>query len=256
MKKILVVGLVIALMVTFTGCEIKYRSDVKFETDAGEGDWGERIGDSFQLEEEIDSLELVLQFGVGELRVTGGAENSVDAAFDYNREGWKPEIKKEIDGKEGYLKIQQPSIKDGFNLVGDIFESGKTRNSWNIKVKDGMKLKLDMDGGVGDSRLDLTTVQLDGVSLDCGVGNVTADMSGNYEEKVDVIVNGGVGELTLYVSKDMGVKVDVDKGIGDLDIDGFIKYGDEYTNRAYDENKSYLNINVDMGVGSIHIIEQ
>jgi hypothetical protein len=52
---------------------------------------------------------------------------------------------------------------------------------------------------------------------------------------------------------DVGVRIEVDTGIGSVDTNGLSKDGDTYTNGAYGESDVTLRINIEGGVGKINL---
>jgi predicted membrane protein len=86
-----------------------------------------------------------------------------------------------------------------------------------------------------------------------GAGRVTLDLTGNWQQDMDASIDGGIGELTLRLPSDIGVRVEVDTGIGSVDASGLTKDGDTYTNDAFGESDVTLRINIEAGVGKINL---
>ena len=75
------------------------------------------------------SARAQLKMGAGELNVTGGADQLMEAEFSYNVSDWKPKVSYDVSGKKGELIVKQGSANGG-NL------SGGARNEWNISLND------------------------------------------------------------------------------------------------------------------------
>ncbi len=87
-----------------------------------------------------------------------------------------------------------------------------------------------------------------------GVGKVKLDISGNYKNNVKVDIQGGVGESTIYLPKSIGVKIKVEKGVGNVKANGFIVEDENlYKNSQYGKSKNSLDVNIEAGVGAINI---
>ena len=86
-----------------------------------------------------------------------------------------------------------------------------------------------------------------------GVGDLNVDLSGDRDQDLRAIIDGSVGSITLYLPKDLGVKVYVDKGIGSVDAQGFQKREDVYTNDAYEKSDVTLSVDVDAGIGKVNL---
>jgi predicted membrane protein len=68
---------------------------------------------------------------------------------------------------------------------------------------------------------------------------------------VDVTVRGGVGEATILLPSDVGVKAEVRGGLGELNVSGLTKDGDIYVNDAYGKSDVTITLDVEGGVGEI-----
>src|SRR5215207_3101397 len=105
-----------------------------------------------------DSAHAKLQMGAGELNVTGGADQLMEADFSYNVSEWKPKVSYDVSGKEGELVVKQGSAEGG-KL------SGGARNEWDIGLNDEVPTDLAVQLGAGESDLDLDSLSLTGLDL-------------------------------------------------------------------------------------------
>lgn len=114
----------------------------------------------------VDQLTTHISIGAGKLLVTGGADQLMEADFEYNQESWKPEIEFQSSGTEGELSIDQPGLTDdfGFNF------GNNQRNEWRIRLNDKVSQTLECRMGAGESELDLRGLTLRRVDIDAGVG--------------------------------------------------------------------------------------
>ena len=62
-----------------------------------------------------ESVEVAIEMGAGELDVTGGAAELLDAEFTFNVPRWEPEVDYSVRNGNGRLTIQQPNT-EGINL--------------------------------------------------------------------------------------------------------------------------------------------
>ncbi len=194
---------------------------------------------------EAESAEIHIRMAVGELYLQGGAEDLLDGKFLYNVKRMKPEIDYTVSGNRGKLEIHQGK-KSGFIL-------GKKKNRWEIQLSNDIPFDLLIDFGAGKGDLDLRDLRIESLSMDMGVGDLTVDLTGDYEQDLDVKIEGGVGRVTLYLPERMGVRAHIDKGIGSLHAQGFIKSGEIYTNEAYGKSEATIHIDIDAGIGSIDL---
>src|SRR5215213_3915708 len=82
-----------------------------------------------------DSVRAQLKMGAGELNLTGGADQLVEADFSYNVSEWKPRVSYDVSGKQGELVVKQGSAEGG-KL------SGGARNEWDIGLNDEVPTDL------------------------------------------------------------------------------------------------------------------
>jgi hypothetical protein len=193
-----------------------------------------------------DSARAKLQMGAGELNVTGGADQLMEADFSYNVSEWKPKVSYEVSGGEGELVVKQGSANGG-SL------SGGARNEWDINMNDEVPTDVVVQMGAGESDLDLDSLTLKGIDLKMGVGKTTVDLSGDYTQSFDASIQGGVGEATVLLPSDVGVKAKAQGGLGTINAEGLKKVGDSYVNDAYGESDVNLGVEVQGGVGEINL---
>jgi hypothetical protein len=235
-------------------------------------DEGARVGD-LQTETETiergdaESVDVDIDIGAGELDVSGGAAELLEATFTYNVE----ELDPQATYSNGKLIVDHEDVKEG---IGTLFDLDDYRNEWDLRFGDGpMEMsidlgagranlvlgslaltRLDVNAGAGDMDIDLSDSQtLTWLEFDIGAGEVTLDLTGDWQQDLDATIEGGVGELSLRLPKDVGVRVEVDSGIGSIDTSGLTKDGDTYTNDAYGDSDVTLHIELNAGVGKINL---
>ena len=62
-------------------------------------------------------------------------------------------------------------------------------------------------------------------------------------------MEGGVGEVTVMLPSDVGVKAKAEGGIGKINAEGLKKVGDSYVNAAYGESDVTLDVDVEAASG-------
>jgi hypothetical protein len=193
-----------------------------------------------------DSARAQLKMGAGELNLTGGADGLMEADFSYNVSKWKPKVSYHVSGKKGQLLVEQGSANGG-NL------SGGARNEWYISMNDEVPTDLVVRVGAGESDLDLDSLTLTGVDVRMGAGKSTVDLTGAYTRDFDASIEGGVGQATVLLPSEIGVKAKAAGGLGKINAKGLKKVGDSYVNEAYGESDTNLSVDVKGGVGEINL---
>jgi hypothetical protein len=192
------------------------------------------------------SARAQLKMGAGELYLTGGADQLMEGEFSYNVSEWKPKVSYDVSDKKGELVVKQRSA-EGAGLSGD------ARNEWNISLNDEVPTDLVVQMGAGESNLDLDSLTLTGVDLQMGAGKTTVDLTGDYVQSFDASIQGGVGEATVLLPSDVGVKAKAEGGLGKINAKGLKRVGNSYVNDAYGESDVNLSVEVQGGIGQINL---
>jgi hypothetical protein len=234
---------------------------------------GVRVGDLQTKSQTVelgdaDSVNVEIQMGAGVLDVSGGASELLQASFTYNVE----ELNPRATYNAGSLVVKDSDVKEG---IGSLFDIGEYRNEWDLELNEDvpMVMKIDLgagrsnlalgalaltslniSGGAGDVDLDLSgSRSLRQLNFDMGAGGVNIDLTGAWVKDLDARLTGGLGDITLRLPGDVGVRVDVQTGVGGVDASGLAKDGNTYTNGAYGVSDVTLRIDVEGGVGQIHL---
>jgi hypothetical protein len=204
----------------------------------------EFIDKSVELEG-AETVAVRLKMGTGELHVNGGADDLLEGTFEYNVSRWEPYIYYNVSGDRGRLDVCQ-GRSSGIPF-------GRAKNRWNISLQEKIPLDIEVDFGAGEGKLDFSSINLKSLIIDMGVGDLTVDLTGQYDRDVDVTIDGGIGSATVYLPEDIGVRVRVDKGIGSVDAWGLKKDGRAYINDAYSKSDVKMKVEIDAGIGSIDL---
>jgi N-terminal domain of toast_rack, DUF2154 len=196
--------------------------------------------------ENADSARAQLKMGAGELNITGGADQLMEADFSYNVSEWKPKVNYDVSGDTGELVVKHGS-SEGIHL------GGKARNEWDISFNDEVPTDLVVQMGAGESDLDLDSLTLMGVDLQMGAGKTTVDLTGDYAQSFDASIQGGVGEATVLLPSEVGIKAKAEGGLGKINAEGLQKVGNSYVNDAYGESDVNLSVEVQGGIGEINL---
>jgi hypothetical protein len=234
---------------------------------------GVRVG---KLQTESETVELggatsvrvEIDMGAGELNVTGGAAELLEANFTYN----VAELKPEVDYSGDKLTIRTPDVRTG---IGSLFDAADYRYEWDLRLNDAVPMemkvavgagktslklgslsltRLDVAGGAGEVQVDLSgSTSLTRLDIGGGAGALTLDLTGAWQNDLEASIAGGLGKKILILPSDIGVRVRVGAGIGTVDAAGLSKEGEYYTNDAYGQSEVTLDIEVGGGVGEIEL---
>jgi N-terminal domain of toast_rack, DUF2154 len=195
--------------------------------------------------DQAKELSLELNIGAGELNVESGAKEWVDGTIDYNHDKLEPEVSYKVKGDKGIAVIEQ-----GKNGLLDKINIGDIDNHWNLSLNEGTPMDLIINTGASDTTLDLKGLELQNLEVNAGVGDIKIDLGGEWQESFDATLDMGVGESTIILPSEVGVKIEASKGIGKSNLVGFISQGDGiYVNDAYEDADVVINLKTNLGVG-------
>ncbi len=251
---------VVAGLAVLLGCSISTSSP----------DWvsiGERVSQPVAVAPEgADTARIALRMGAGELTVDGGADALLDGTFTYNVADWEPEVRYTVSDGEGRLTVRQPN-SDQISLRGGVY------NVWDLRLTDALPLSLRVECGAGEQDIDLVglnitdldvklgagdarisvsdTPALSHLDLDIGAGSVSLDLRGPWAGDAEIDIQGGVGETQVQLPQDVGVRVEVERGIGDVDVSGLFREGTAWVNEAFGTAPVTLDITIRAGIGRV-----
>lgn len=210
-----------------------------------------KVGD---LKSEVQSVKLdgspsvrvEVNFGAGDLELTGGAKELMEADFTYN----VARIKPEVEYRDGTLVVRQPGNEGMPNLV----RLNEFRNEWNLRLYEGVPMDLAVDIGAGSSDLQVAGLSLTGLDVKLGAGTSTLDLDGAWTKDMNVSIDAGATDLTIFLPSDVGVRIEVDRGPTILDAPDMTQDGNVYTNGAYGDSEVTMRIRITSGIGIIHLL--
>jgi N-terminal domain of toast_rack, DUF2154 len=192
-----------------------------------------------------DHANVELDMGAGEMVLRGGAEKLLEGRFEFNVPDWRPKVQSSISGSHATITIHEPE---------NARRGGKRQYRWDLALNDNVLLDLAMNCGAGHARLQLGDLELRSVTVHMGAGQVDLDLRGHPTRDYDVNVSGGVGQATIRLPDNVGVRAEAHGGIGSIDVSGLEKHGDHYENSLYDNAKANIRLKVEGGIGEIRII--
>jgi predicted membrane protein len=102
--------------------------------------------------------------------------------------------------------------------------------------------------------MDLGDLSLRSVTVHMGAGQVDLDLEGHPSRDYDVNISGGVGQATVRLPHDVGIRAEAHGGIGSINVTGLEKKGGAWENDLYDNAKVNVRLKVEGGIGEIRII--
>lgn len=212
------------------------------------------------------TVKTEISFPAGKLYISPDGKSFCEGLYKFKKEFWEPEISYYEESGAGYLKIE---VEDNRHDKG---YNDTDQNEWKIAFNKDVKNEMHIEMIAGESTIDLqdcninkfefemvageTTINLRNTSVPffefrAIAGEAEIDLSGRWKNDLDAEIRGGVGELTIKLPADVGVKVSISGGLGDVNAHGFNKNNRTYTNDLYGKTKESLYLDVTGGIGNV-----
>ena len=194
-----------------------------------------------------ESVDVELHMGGGQLNVQGGSAHLLNADFHYDRKWDNPTVDYHVSGDKGVLEVRQP---------GESVSFGPTENTWDLNFSNDVPMAVRVEMGAGQGNLRLGDMNVRNLELQMGAGQVLLDLTGARKSDMNVDVKGGIGQITVRLPRDVGVKAHAAGGIGTVQAHGLKESGSEYTNDAYGKTPHKITMDIQGGIGEIELIEE
>jgi N-terminal domain of toast_rack, DUF2154 len=194
----------------------------------------EHFQKTVELDSKAEQAHVELKMGAGDMKVSGGSPNLMDADFDYDIPSWKPVVRYQGASFRGELFVEQPGRSGGANHA--------TYN-WNLRLNDKLPLDIVTHLGAGEAHLNFGTMTLRSVEVHMGVGQVELDLRGNPTHDYNVEIHGGIGQATVHLPSNVGIDATAKGGIG--------RENDRWINKAHEHAPVTIHLDVKGGIGNI-----
>ncbi len=162
-------------------------------------------------------IELGLSVGHTNVKALGESLNILEADIAY-----VGEMEFSVSGEA--IKQIKLAQKTNFNNIGESIKrsigfavKGSNDLKWDVGLTKAIPLELRFGGGVGPAVVDLTDINLRGLTVDGGVGETTLTLPGTTDV-YSATLEGGVGRTNLIVSKGAMVNLTIEGGVGAIYI--------------------------------------
>jgi hypothetical protein len=182
-----------------------------------------------------ESARVKLNLAVGEHHVTAATtpDTLIDADLTY-----VGEVAFTVSGERDKVVSlsQSPAFTVEWLNPANWFNNNR-KLRWDVGLSPNVPIDLDVHGGVGEARLDLSNLSLTHVEVGGGVGEIdlTLPGKGDYDgylkigvgefritvpsgASADLRIKGGVGECTVNIPPDAAAQINARTGIGDIHV--------------------------------------
>lgn len=183
-----------------------------------------------------------LQLGNGSIALCGGATALLEATFAYAAADECPTVDYTVTAGQGQLLIRQQKEPQ---------RSGHKREQrWVLRFNGHIPLVLHLDGGVLTCTTAGAGLHLERLTMQAGVGILTADLS-TSERHVTVLVEGGTVSTTLYLPPTVGAAVGVTAPISTVNAPDFQRNGRIYTHSQTAPGPGGVRAAINGGVATV-----
>jgi hypothetical protein len=197
--------------------------------------------------QDAKSVHISVESGAGQVTISGGSSRLLDADFSYGYSFSSPQVAYKVESGVGQLDISQDGERTHF---------GTTHNDWDLRISNDVPLTLKVDMGAGEGRFRLRDVQVTDLDLQIGAGHVDVDLTGARKQNLKAEIQGGVGQATIRLPRNVGVIASASGGIGAVANHGLKRDGDDYVNDAYGKTPATIHLTVQGGVGEISLLQE
>jgi hypothetical protein len=153
----------------------------------------------------------------------------------------------QLSGDTAFYKLGTRNVN-----AGPFFPSSGANGSWNLNVNRDIPTQLTVNGGVGNSELDLSQLRVTNLNARLGVGKATITMPA--AGRVTANVNGGVGDVEVVIPVGTEARIQADAGLGGVNVPSSYQHqGNVYTSPGYDAADNRVDLTVKGGVGRVSI---
>jgi hypothetical protein len=206
-----------------------------------------RSGEVMSIEEprnDIERARVLLKPAVGEVRVGALTDsgNFVEGTI-YAGRGQEVTRRFTTDG------VPELTLEtEGIYGVG-WGASGQDRE-WDLRFHPDVALGLEIDLGAGETRADLHDLRVDELVADFGAGRVEVTLPA--QGQLDVSLNGGIGEIVVYVPRDMAVRVRAETALVERTMPpGYTQEDNVFTSPDYEDADHKAEITLNLAIGRV-----
>lgn len=198
---------VVVIVLMFVGPSIGLGSNIEIKS----GQFSEPLGDA-------NAAQLNLDLSVGRTTIQAGSGSTlIDANLRYIGD---VELNTTETAGEKFVTMSVANDSTNvFDFLGlSLADTMAERELyWNISLSPEIPLDLRLSGGVGESSLDLSGLQVSNLSYNAGVGETTISLPGTGSFNLDL--KGGVGKTRVNFAAGAGVDADINAGVGEVVLD-------------------------------------
>jgi len=192
--------------------------------------------------------ELAMEIGFGEVSITTGTNELLEGRFELTDSALIPMIDYTVEDDYGLLEI----VQEGGDAVPD-----EATASYSFTLNGDAIYEAGIELGTGELKIAGVWSKLNEFSASVGAGELEVDLSGGWTRSTDDInFEVGVGELTIILPDDIGIRVEAEVGIGEVKVEGLSPEEDDeigWTNSLWQQAEVNVEVKAEVGVGELTV---
>jgi len=198
------------------------------------------------------ALDLQVRMGAGELNLGSGTDGQALVSMTSGSFGCTSPLtySSSMDGatKRVWIRNRHLSWWCAHDWPAD-----EHAYTGEIRVSREVPVTLDIKNHAGRTRLALGELSLRSLVIKNSVGETLIDLTGYHGGSFDAAIKNGVGNLVLRLPKDCTTTLVLHRGVGSMDVRGFVVNGDTYTTTAPRPDAPRITIRIKQGVGAVTV---
>lgn len=212
-----------------------------------------------------------IKFPAGTLNINPSEKHKFFSSdFHSCNEFREPQIDFIEDGNKANLRITAQEEQQGFEFDDSDASSCTWNLCFNKKVENEITIAMiaglgnidlsecniksfDFKMTAGELNLNLKNTSVPYINFRAAAGEVEMDLTGKWKNDLRANIKGGVGEITIKVPDDVGVKIEISGILGEVNVPSFKKKHKTYVNDMYGKTSETLYLDIFGGIGEVNI---
>jgi hypothetical protein len=125
---------------------------------------------------------------------------------------------------------------------------------WNVRLNREVPLTLEVEGGANDTRIDLRDVRVNDLTLKSGASSTNLTLPARAG-MTRARVSSGAASINIAVPEGVAARIRWRGGLSTVNVNQarFQRLGDTYQSPDYDSAANKVDLDVEMGVGSVTV---
>jgi hypothetical protein len=192
---------------------------------------------------QADNTRINLEVGSGSINISSGNGKEVLHGSVASEIKSKPNLSASIDHRNVNIAISRTP-----DLLLDLFDS---EENWNLNLGKSENASMKLSLGNGDINLTPGDVELNDLWIELGAGSIYLDLTGWEKVHAPIRIETGIGDVFILFPENSTIAVDLNQGVGDINISGFITGEHGYYHDTTSGNGSIMDVTISQGMGDL-----